>query len=268
MSDRGDVKPGDLLPLAVQGMTFQVLLDTKGEEHVKVADLCAPFGLAVNSQRERVKGLVWARGTLIVSVRSSGKSAEFFCIPVRKVGMFFATLDPSRIKAEHREGLERFQDEISDAVHDYIAKGGAIRPGASVLQLEEIRDFVTKLLRDVPRTTPAWPDAFVKRYGAWNGFVWRTGDRHPFSMQSANWFFYTMIFPPEVLAIIKARGLEDGCRYHQVLEDKPHTYLRDQLDIATRIANDCGSEAAWRARMRLWYGKTAELIAGQGALDL
>ncbi len=160
------------------------------------------------------------------------------------------------------------QNEAADAIDDYYRKGGAVRPGAAPMQLRSLADQIEALLRDVPLTEPIWPPKFVKRYEAWNGRVWSAGDRQPFSMRNANWFFYGMIFPAEVLAVIKNRGLEEGCRYHQVLRDVPRDYLGRQLEIAAAIADDCGSEGEWRIRMRRVYGKTKADLMGQGGLSL
>ena len=108
----------------------------------------------------------------------------------------------------------------------------------------------------------------MKRYEAWHGRLWQEGDSQPFSMKAANWFFYEMIFPAEVLAVIRERGLREACRYHQVLADAPRDYLQRELRIATVLADECGSETEWRRRMRRAYRKTSAARRGQRELDL
>jgi hypothetical protein len=182
--------------------------------------------------------------------------------------MFFMTLSPGHVNEEFRAVLVELQNEAADAIDDYFMRGGAIRPSAPTSQLEALYHHIEEILRAVPLTDPAWPDRFVRRYEAWNGRTWSPGDRQPYSMKSANHFFYEMIFEPEVLAVIKARGLKEGVRYHQVLNDAPRDYLLRNLDFATKLADDCGSEQEWRTRMRRAYEKTREERAGQRRLAI
>lgn len=254
--------------IVIHGREFGIVVDPNGAEHVTLRALCEPFGLVMSGQRERLKNTGWGTVGKIYSVRSSGKKAAFLCLPLRRVAMFFATLQPKHVKPEFRPALVSMQNEAADAIDDYYRKGGAFRPTAPRDQLAALQEQIEKFLRDVPLTEPIWPARFVKRYEAWNGRAWCVGDRQPFSMQNANWFFYGMIFPAEVLAIIKGRGLEEGARYHQVLSDAPRDYLGRQLEIAAVIADDCGSEREWRIRMRRAYGKTREQLGGQEPLDL
>jgi hypothetical protein len=254
--------------ITISKQAFPIVLSKDNVEHVKVADLCAHLGLAANGQRERLKKAPWATGKMILSVRKSGKSESFFCVPLRTVPMFFATLDASRVKPAFRDALIAMQVEAADAIADYYLKGGAIRAGAPPSQLLTLQEQIAMMLRAEPLADPVWPDRFVKRYEAWNGRAWRAGDRQPYSMQSANWFFYQMIFPAEVLPVIKTKGLEEGARYHQVLADAPRDYLVRELDFASKLADDCGSEREWRQRMRRAYRKTTPTLRGQGDLDL
>lgn len=254
--------------IQIHGRSFPLVLDTSGVEHVKLGELCDPFGLDMSGQRVRLKNTGWGRVEKIYTRRSDGKRTGFLCLPLRRVAMFFATLQPKHVNAGFRPALIEMQAEAADAIDDYYRKGGAIRPTAPPAQLEALLLHIEEVLREVPLTDPAWPASFVKRYEAWNGRVWKLGDRQPFSMKSANWFFYEMIFAHEVLAVIKARGLQAGVRYHQVLADAPRDYLLRNLEFASKLANDCGSEAEWRTRMRRAYEKTKADNAGQASLSL
>jgi hypothetical protein len=250
------------------GHEFPVVLDKDGVEHVTLVALCEPLGLKVDAQRRRVSETGWGRLLKIGSVRSNGKKALFWCLPLRRVPMFFATLSPGHVPEEVRPALIAMQNESADAIADYYLHGGAVRPSALPAQLLDLHAKIEEILRETPLDDAIWPPAFVKRYEAWHGRVWRKGDRPPYSMKAANWFFYEMIFPPEVLAVIRTRGLKEGCRYHQVLTDGPRDYLQRELRIATVLAGECSSETEWRHRMRRAYGKTKSDLAGQRTLDL
>jgi hypothetical protein len=248
--------------------TFPVLFDKDGVEHVKLASLCEPFGLDVASQRKRLKNTGWATEVKITSVRTNGKRAPFFCIPLDQIPMYFATLSPGHVDAGFRCALIAMQREAARALADYYRTGGAIRAEALPDQLRALQLKIEELLRTEPATDFVWPPAFCKRYEAWHGRRWSPGDPQPFSMRSANDFFYRMIFPDEVYDVVRRKGLAEACRYHQVLNDAPRDYLRRCLDVATKLAEECGSESEWRARMRRWFGKTKARRLGQGELAL
>lgn len=250
------------------GRQFPLVFDKNGVEHVKLRDLCAPFGLDAPSQISRLKEHAWARVGMIPSRRSDGKLARFQCLPLRRVPMFFATLDAGRVNEGFRPLLIRMQDESADAIADYFQHGGAIRREALPEQLVRLQQLIEEMLRPTPATDFIWPPGFVKRYEAWNGRAWREGDPQPFSMKSTNAFFYEMIFPPEVVDVLRKRGLEEACRLHQLLTDEPRGYVRRCLDQAAKLAEECASEREWRARMRRWYGKTKALLRGQSELSL
>lgn len=254
--------------IKVHDREFPILFDGDGVEHVKLVDLCEPFGLDVSGQRARLKSTGWATPEKISGVRTSGKKAAFVCLPLDQVPMYFATLSPGHVDEAFRPSLIAMQREAARALSDYYRHGGAIRPDALPEQLRDLQVKIDEILRKEPLTDPVWPARFVKRYEAWRGRTWKKGDAQPFSMKAANWFFYEMIFPAPVLDVIRARGLAEGCRYHQIIADAPRDYLVRQLDFAAMLADDSGSEREWRARMRRVYHKSHAILAGQGELDL
>lgn len=254
--------------ITIHGHAFPLLVDGDGVEHVQLGELCEPFGLDLSGQRKRLKDTGWARLEKISSRRSDGKMTAFLCLPLDQVPMYFATLSPGHVDEEFRPALVAMQKEVAQAVGDYYLRGGAIRPSAPPAQLQALADQIAEILRKEPLTDPVWPAAFVKRYETWHGRAWKNGDPQPFSMKAANWFFYRMVFPREVLVVIRERGLAEGCRYHQVLADAPRDYLQRELRLATVLADECGSETEWRVRMRRAYGKTKADLRGQGSLGL
>lgn len=254
--------------LTICNQTFPIILDEVGEEHVTLVHLCQPFGLKVQSQRERLEKTGWATLPMIGGVRTSGKRTKFHCLSLDHVPMFFATLDPGRVNPEHREPLVAMQREAARAVGDYYRRGGAIRPTALPQQLVELQRFIDEVLREKPLLIPMWPDRFVRRYATWHGVTWKAGESQPRSMASANDFIYRMIFPGDVYAIVKARGIEEACRYHQTLADVPRDYMQRQWDVICALADESITETEWRTRMRRAYRKTKSDLAGQPGLFL
>ncbi len=254
--------------LVICEKSFPVLFDKDGVEHVTLRDLCEPFGLDQGSQGVRLKKSGWAKVAIITTFRSGGKRYPVPCLPLKSVPMFFASLEPARVNAGFRSALITMQSESTDALYNYYARGGAIRREAPLRQLLELQKILEEFIRDVPAVDFIWPPALMKRYEAWHGRPWKAGDRPPFSMKAANGFFWRMVFPPAVLAVLREKGLEEACRFHQVLTDEPRGYVRRCLDVATKLAEDSSTEVEWRARMRRWFGKTKSLLAGQSELGL
>lgn len=256
------------LCISIHGHSFPILLDALGVEHVKVKDLCEPFELNVQAQTRRLEDAPWATLAKIASVRSSGKRTNFWCLPLRRVVMFFATLSPGHVSEAFRPILIAMQNEVSDAIDDYYRKGGAIRTSSTMAQLLELQEQIQALIRDIPLEDSIWPSEFVRQYAKWHHLSWQEGERQPFSMKAANWFFYEMIFPAHVLAVIRDKGLEAGARYHQILTDGPRDYVVRKLEVATVLALDCPTEKVWRDRMRRAFKKTKGHLRGQRELNI
>lgn len=250
--------------IEIYSQRFSLIVDDAGIEHVKVKDLCEPFGIDARAQQQRLERLPWAMSCKITGLRSNGRKHVFSCIPLRRVPMFFATLSPGHFGEEHRDAIVAMQVEAADAVAAYYIDGGTINPRASRSQLEQFAETLASYFRDEPTSEPIWPDAFVRRYAEWHGTIWKPGSRHPFSMRSANWFLYTMIFPSQVLEVIRSKGLAEGVRYHQMLTDAPRNYLAAKLELAAGIAEACRTEKQWRQTMARIHGKSVD----DGSLEM
>lgn len=65
---------------------------------------------------------------MISTVAADGCNREVLCLPLRKLDVWLLNLEPSRVKPEFREELEREQDELSQVLWAYRLTGAAIRP--------------------------------------------------------------------------------------------------------------------------------------------
>lgn len=135
-----------------------------------------------------------------------------------------------------------------------------------IVRLSANSFFEQYLIAEEYHRDPIWPDRFVAQYARWNGYQWRTGDRHPLSMKNANGFFWRCIFPEHVVRLIQEKGLDAAVRYHQILKDKPRDYVRAQLQVAESIALSSISEQQWRRRMRAYYKRDANTSLGMAYL--
>ena len=252
--------------ITVADWTFPVLVHSDGERYVPIAKLCESLGLDESGQRARLKKAGWATQGKISSVGSSGKRRTFSCLHIGESPMFFATLDGGHLDEPRRAALVRFQSVARKALQDYFAQGFAIHPEVEPEQVSALARWAEEFFAKIAATDPAWPAQLTKRYASWHGRAWREGDAQPKSMRSFNGFFYTMIFPKDVIVMIRARSLEEACRYHQTMTNGPRDYLKRQLELVTALAEGCRSERECRARMRIAYKKTRPHMSG--TLDL
>lgn len=65
----------------------------------------------------------------IVTPDSRGHEQEMFVMPVEKLPLWLATINPAKIPSlTVREKVERYQAECAIVLHDYWTKGAAVRP--------------------------------------------------------------------------------------------------------------------------------------------
>ena len=245
--------------LVFHGKSLKFVLDEGNVEHVPVKWLAAMFGLNAEIQRQRLQSAAWARTSKILVVAKDGKKRLTPCIPLRRVGMFFATLHASSVPETMRAEFVAWQDGIADAIDDFLRNGGAVNPAASMPQLLALQAEINRIMRDTPTNETLWPDEFTKQVCRLNGEYWKPGMRQPLWMQNPNGFVYTMLFTPDVCAVIKARGLAAGVEYHRNLTDAPRGYMRHEMEKMAAIAENAKTISDWKRRCERHYGKTATL---------
>lgn len=64
----------------------------------------------------------------MTTVGDDGKQREMLCMPVSKLALWLATINPNKIKDdEKRAKIERYQEESAIALHQYWSTGVAVR---------------------------------------------------------------------------------------------------------------------------------------------
>lgn len=136
----------ELARITVPGTDRQIVAtEIDGKPFVSLRHACDAIGLAVDSQRRKLRGRSWAVVTQEVSTGSDGKSYEMTLIDRRTFTMWLGGIDENRVSPDARPILIAFQAEAADALDAYFNEGGAINPRATDDQLDRITRQVAVL---------------------------------------------------------------------------------------------------------------------------
>ena len=119
----------ELRHIDFHGKPVPVLLQEDGELFVPMRPRVETLGLSWGSQAAKFRSNPRKWGvSMIDTVAADGRCREVLCLPLRKLDVWLLNLEPSRVKPEFREELEREQDELSEVLWAYRMTGAAIRP--------------------------------------------------------------------------------------------------------------------------------------------
>jgi phage antirepressor YoqD-like protein len=88
-----------------------------GEGYAVVKRMCEAIGLDDDAQRAKLRVAPWAATLMIKATAPDGKAYECFCLHVKSVPMWLATIDVTRVALEGTRGkIARYQREASDVL--------------------------------------------------------------------------------------------------------------------------------------------------------
>lgn len=91
-----------------------------GDLWVSLRRVTEALGLAINSQLTKLREKVWAKLKTIRAAGADGKSYEQVFIHLDSLPMWLATIETSRVAAEARPTIERFQVECAKVLRDHF----------------------------------------------------------------------------------------------------------------------------------------------------
>lgn len=132
-----------------------VLVDHDGQPFVAMKAIVENMGLDWKGQQVKLADRFGSTREIISSVGEDGKNREMVCLPLRKIPAFLYSVNPSKVKAELREKIVRYQSECDDALWDYWTSGNASRPGAALndAQFISLNRTASALLQQLQRET-------------------------------------------------------------------------------------------------------------------
>lgn len=106
-----------------------VTFEANGEPHVAMRRIVENLGMSWGGQREKLQAQ--AEKFSCADIRTAGadgKAYDMLAMPVKKLPLWLATINPNKIPDPVRRAkVELYQSESAVALHDYWTKGVAVR---------------------------------------------------------------------------------------------------------------------------------------------
>lgn len=118
----------ELRHIDFHGQQVPVLIQGDGEMFVPMRPRVEALGLDWSGQAAKFRSNPRKWGVEMISTPTVGGIQDVLCLPLRKLDVWLLNLEPSRVKPEFREELEREQDELSQVLWAYRLTGAVIRP--------------------------------------------------------------------------------------------------------------------------------------------
>lgn len=130
----------DLVRIPVPGTDREVVAtEIDGKPMVSLRHCCDAVGIAVESQRAKLRNRSWATTTQwVAQLPGDTQAREYTMIDRRTFTMWLGGIDENRVSDEARPILIAFQAEAADALDAYFNEGGAINPRATEDQIDRI----------------------------------------------------------------------------------------------------------------------------------
>lgn len=121
------IESTDLRTLHFHGdelITFSI----NGQPHVAMRRVVENLGIDWSNQHKKISEQAKFNCGYITTVGADGRSREMLCMPVDRLPLWLATINPNRIKDEDRRTkIELYQLESARALYDYWTQGVAVR---------------------------------------------------------------------------------------------------------------------------------------------
>lgn len=99
-----------------------VTVERDGEIFVPIKPICDAIGINADGQRIKLRDDEFFNSTteIISVVAADGKEREMYCIRLRDVYGWLATINPGKVAPEAREAVSRYRRECYDVLYDHF----------------------------------------------------------------------------------------------------------------------------------------------------
>lgn len=99
-----------------------VTVDRDGEIFVPIKPICDAIGIDVDAQRNKLNADEFFNSTtaIITAVAADDKEREMYCIRLRDVYGWLATINPGKVAPEAREIVTRYRRECYDVLYEHF----------------------------------------------------------------------------------------------------------------------------------------------------
>lgn len=104
----------------INGVEIFAYTNEKGETMVPIKPICTVLGISPSSQREKIQEDDFYESTELLSssVGADGKTREMFCIQLRDVYGWMASINSKNVAPEARESVKRYRRQCYDLIYD------------------------------------------------------------------------------------------------------------------------------------------------------
>lgn len=99
-----------------------VAVEQDGEIFVPIKPICDAIGIDAKAQRAKLQEdeFFSSTGAIITSVAADGKEREMFCLPLRYVYGWLATINPGKVADSAREAVIHYRRECYDVLYEHF----------------------------------------------------------------------------------------------------------------------------------------------------
>lgn len=126
-----------------------VTVERDGGIFVPIKPICEAIGIDVDAQRNKLNSDEFFNSTtaIITAVAADDKEREMFCIRLRDVYGWLATINPGKVAPEAREAVSRYRRECYDVLYEHFT--GSMRRtietnNAEIELLQQINSAISK----------------------------------------------------------------------------------------------------------------------------
>lgn len=104
-----------------------ITVEREGEIFVPIKPICDAIGIDARAQRAKLQedDFFSSTGVIITSVAADDKEREMYCIRLRDVYGWLATINPGKVAPDAREAVSRYRRECYDVLYEHFT--GSVR---------------------------------------------------------------------------------------------------------------------------------------------
>lgn len=101
-------------------------IETAEAVMVPLKPICDKIGVDVENQRKKVRSRQMLFGSVMLTEPALKTARPILCLPVTRLAMWLASINPAKVKPELRSMLELYQREAADVLDRHFRNGEAI----------------------------------------------------------------------------------------------------------------------------------------------
>lgn len=99
-----------------------IIAHKDGKDYLPIKPICDAIGIDAKAQRDKIQDDEFLKptGVIIPSVGADGKGRDMFCLPVKYVYGWLATINPGKVAPEVREKVVEYRRECYEVLYEHF----------------------------------------------------------------------------------------------------------------------------------------------------